>query len=107
MTASTGFQGSAQKTASTQGGFKPLDWARLISDTAVSGSKSIGSKKEAKQAKKKTYAELLRNAMKRNVDLYRSGSAFSQDVVDYQNQALQEIARGFADSMRGATTRGR
>ncbi len=104
ITTETGFEGSA---APKQSYFSPMDIANIISGAAVSSSKVIGSKREAKAAKKKTQADLLRSIMKRNLDLYRAQSGFSQDVVDYQNQALQEIARGFADSIKGTTIRGR
>ena len=64
-----------------------------------SGSSSYRSKKEAKEAKRKTLANLLNSATKRNAAMYKNGSEYQDEMNDFQSQALQQMARGFAESL--------
>lgn len=97
---STGSWGSAQ------------DWSQIITgagqgaNSAMSGaSSSANSKKEAKEAKRRTLANLLNAALKRNQGLFRVGQEYADDMNDYQSQALQNVARGFVGSLQGSTGR--
>jgi hypothetical protein len=63
------------------------------------------SKKEAKEAKRRTLANLLNSALKRNQHLFHAGQEYSDDMNDYQSQALQQVARGFVNALQGSTQR--
>jgi hypothetical protein len=91
----------------------PQNWADILKGTsegvgtAMQGASAFANtKKEAKEAKRRTIADLLNKALKRQQGLFRVGQEYSDDLNDYQSQALQQVARGFVDSMRGATNRG-
>jgi hypothetical protein len=73
---------------------------------AERAGKHAQSKAEAKEAKRRTLAGLMGSAMKRNRNLFRKGQEYGQELNDYQSQALQDIARGFAQSLHGSTRRG-
>lgn len=88
------------------------DWAQIISaggQGAASGLQSMSananSKMEAKEAKRRTLANLLNSALKRNRNLFRMGQEHSDDMNDFQSQALQQVARGFVDALQGSTGR--
>ncbi len=88
------------------------DWATVISGigkgagTAMQGNvAAANSKKEAKEAKRRTLANLMNSAMKRNAGLFRIGQENQDEMNDFQSQALQQIARGFVESLHGATGR--
>lgn len=95
-------------TGSPFGGYQ--DWATVISGAgqgAGAGMQSAASaastKQEAKEAKRRTLANLLNKAMKRNQDLFRVGQEHQDDMNDYQSQAMQQVARGFVDALHGST----
>ena len=86
------------------------DWASIISGigqgagSAMQGAAGLAnSKKEAKEAKRRTLANMLTQALKRDQTLFGVGQEYSDDLNDYQSQALQQMARGFVDSLHGAT----
>lgn len=86
------------------------DWAQIISgagqgaSSAMQGmSSSANSRMEAKEAKRRTMANLLSQAMKRNRGLYRVGQKHADDMNDFQSQAIQQMARGFVDALQGST----
>ena len=88
----------------------PKDWASIISgagqaaSSAMQGTTSYAtSKKEAKEAKRRTLSNLMNQAMKRNQGLFRVGQEHANDMNDFQSQAIQQVARGFIDSMNGST----
>lgn len=88
----------------------PKDWANIISSTGQAASGAMqsnaslaNSRKEAKQTKKRTLANMLSQAMKRNQSLFRVGQEYSDDMNDHQSQSLQQIARGFVDALQGHT----
>lgn len=108
MTAPT--QGSAPK----QSGFGAADWATVIQGAgqgAAEGFKSAGqtaaTKAEAEQLKRRTWADLLKNALKRDLAMYRADVGHQDEMSSMQGDALQQMARGFVDSLRGAQVRGR
>jgi hypothetical protein len=68
------------------------DWAQIISGAgrgageAMKGAATYAnSKREAKEAKRRTLSHLL------------------NDMNDFQSQALQHVARGFVEAMSGST----
>lgn len=96
----------------TTGGASPIDWARIISaagegaGSAMQGAAQYAnSKSEAKEAKRRTLANLMNQSMKRNRGLFRKGQEYGDEMNDFQSQALQQVARGFVDSLQGSTGR--
>jgi len=86
------------------------DWASIISgagqgaSSAMQGATAYAtSKKEAKEVKRRTLANLMNQAMKRNQGLFRMRQEHQDDMNDYQSQAIQQVARGFVDALQGST----
>lgn len=86
------------------------DWAQIIQGLgqgaggAMQGmAANAGSRKEAKEAKRRTLANLLNNALNRNQNLYRRGQEHSNEMTDLQSQAIQQMARGFIENLKGTT----
>ena len=85
----------------------PKDWSQILaaggqgaSSALQSASAYATSKKEAKEAKRRTLANLLNNALKRNQGLFRAGQEHADEMNDYQNQALMQAARGFVNAFQ-------
>lgn len=79
------------------------DWSRIMegmgqgAGSAMQGAAAnAGSKQEAKEAKRRTLTNILNQAMKRDRSLFRTKQEHGDEMRDYQSQALQEMARGFA-----------
>jgi len=92
----------------------PQDWTRIIEGAGSGASEGFrgaaqqaNTKKELKESKRKTFAELLRNALKRDLSMYRADVGHQDQMTTMGGDAMQQMARGFADSMRGITNRGR
>lgn len=86
------------------------DYAQIISgagegaSSAMQGSAQYAnSKREAKEAKRRTLSNLLNKAYGRNLGLFRVGQEHQDDMNDYQSQMMQQIARGFVDALNGST----
>lgn len=86
------------------------DWAQIISAAGQgagsgmqSASASAVSRKEAREAKRRTLANMMSQALKRNQGLFRMGQEHNDEMNDYQSQALQRVARGFINSLQGST----
>ena len=86
------------------------DWATIIAGAgegtkgALQGASQYATSKiEAKEAKRRTIANLLAQAMKRNRNLSRVGQEYGGEMSDYQSQALQQIANGFVQARKGIT----
>lgn len=98
---------------SSGGGYgSAKDWAEIISaggQGAASGMQGMAananSKAEAKEAKRRTLANLMNSSLKRNSKLFRMGQENSDDINDYQSQAMQQVARGFVEALQGSTGR--
>ena len=92
--------------SSGEGGFGGArDWAQIIQaggQGVASGlqgmSANANSKKEAKESKRRTLANLMNSAMKRNQNLFMMGQ-------DFRSQAMQQVARGFVEALQGSTGR--
>jgi hypothetical protein len=92
----------------------PQDWATILSgvgqgsSAALQGSAGAAqTKSEAKELKRRTLANLMNQAMKRDQGLFKVGQEYNDEMNDFQNQALQQVARGFVDALGGSTRRGR
>ncbi len=88
----------------------PQDWASIISSATQgagsgmqSASSNANSKAEAKEAKRRTLANLLGNALKTSQGLFRVGREQAENFGDLKSTALQQMARGFIDSLQGST----
>jgi hypothetical protein len=99
-----------QSSSSTSPYGSAQDWSSIISgggqgaSSAMQGATAYAnSKKEAKEAKRRTLANLMNQAMKRNQGLFRLGQEHSDDMNDFQSQAMQQVARGFVEALQGST----
>jgi hypothetical protein len=88
------------------------DWMSIIGEGTKGASGALESasqygmaKKEAKEAKRRTLANLMTSATRRNRNLFRKGQEYGDEMRDYQSQALQEVAKGFAQALQGSTGR--
>lgn len=91
----------------------PGDWSTIISGAGEGAGRAMqgaaqyaNTKEEAKEAKRRTLANLLNQAMKRNRALFKTGQEYSDEMNDTQTQALQQVARGFVQALQGSTGRG-
>lgn len=84
----------------------PQNWSTVISGASQGATSAIQSKKDAKEAKRRTLANLMNQAMRRNAGLFTAGQEYGDEMNDFQSQALQQIARGFVNALQGSTGRG-
>lgn len=86
------------------------DWAEIIAAAGKGAGSAMqnnaamaGNRREAKEAKRRNLTNMLNQALKRNQGLFRHGQEYSDDMSDFQSQAMQQVARGFTDSLKGST----
>lgn len=86
------------------------DWSQIISGagqgagSAMQGAtQNATSKMEAKEAKRRTLANLFNQAQKRKNAMFRMGQEHSDEMSDFQSQAMQQVAKGFVDALQGST----
>lgn len=72
-----------------------------------SSAQRAQTEEELREKKRRTFADLLRNALKRDVSMYRADVGHQDEMSSMQGQNMQEIAAGFANALKGATTRRR
>lgn len=97
--------------ASPSGGYgSAADWSQIIAAAGKGAGQGMqgaaayaNSKREAKEAKRRTLANLLSQSLKRNQGLFRAGQEHQDDMNDFQSQAVQQVARGFVDALQGST----
>ncbi len=84
------------------------DWANIMASSAQGAGQAMqgnsayaNTKMDAKEQKRRTLANLLSQAMKRNRGLYQHGQEHQNDMSDFQSQALQQLANGFVQSLQG------
>jgi hypothetical protein len=84
------------------------DWASILASAGQgagsalqSATANASSRAEAKEAKRRTLANLLNGSLKRSQGLFRAGQEHSDELSDYQSQAMQQMARGFVEAMNG------
>jgi hypothetical protein len=92
--------------------FRGQDWATMISGVGQgvgsglsAASMGASTKQEANELKRRTLADLLNRSMKRDSALFRTNQEYSDDMSDYQSQAMQQMAKGFVDALKGSTRR--
>ena len=85
------------------------EWAKIIegighgAGTAMQGlSTNAKSKMTAKEAKRRTLANLLNQAIKRDRGLYKAKQEHGDEMRDFQSQALQKMAQNFVQSSPGS-----
>ena len=90
----------------------PSDWAQIISSAgqgAGAGMQSAAqyatTRKEAKESKRRTLDLSFFPTSSKNQNVFRSGQEHSDDMNDYQSQAMQQMARGFVNALQGSTQR--
>lgn len=83
------------------------DWSKVISGMGQGASAgmqstaaSAASRAEAKEAKRRTLANLLSQALKRKQGLFRVGQDHADDMSDFKSQAMQQMAQGFVGSLK-------
>lgn len=86
------------------------DWAEILSgagqgtSSAMQGASAYaGTKRESKEAKRRTMANLLNSALRRNQNAFRLGQGYTDEMNDFQSQAMQQMARGFVEALQGST----
>jgi exonuclease VII large subunit len=84
------------------------DYSKIISAASEAASGAIkhkaelsSSKRELKEKKKRTLSDLFSKAMRRNRELNQFGREHRSEARDYQSQSLQDMARGFSESLKG------
>ena len=99
-----------QKTAASSPYGSAADWSQIISGAgqgagaAMQGASAYAnSKREAREAKRRTLANLFNSALRRNQGLFRTGQEHADDMNDFQSQAMQQVARGFVEALQGST----
>lgn len=90
----------------------PNEWATIIggagqgAGSALQGNAQFAnSRQEAKEAKRRTLANLMNNALKRQRGLFRAGQEYQDELSDFQNQGLQQVARSFVEALQGVGKR--
>jgi serine phosphatase RsbU (regulator of sigma subunit) len=93
-------------TSSSYG--SPADYAAVISGSAqgatagLKGGQSYAeSKRQAKEMRRRTIADLLNAALKRQNNTFNMNQEYAGEMKDYQSQALQNAARSFSGALSG------
>ena len=86
------------------------DWASVlggigqgIQNASSSGGGSTFDRKDALEQKRRTLANMLNQALRRNQGMEIAQQGYGHDLNDYQAQIMQQIARGFTSAMQGTT----
>lgn len=89
------------------------EWGSILGDTAEGVSQGLEGRAHYKQAKRedlearrRMFSNLLNSAFKRNRGLLKKGQEYGDEMNDYKSQALQNVARGFVESLQGSIPRG-
>jgi hypothetical protein len=95
---------------SDESGTGGFDWASVIQGAGQGAQSAMnaraanqGSKAEAKEAKRRMLANLFNNSLKRRQNYMRMGQDHNDEMNDFQTQALQNVARGFVESLQGSS----
>ena len=90
------------------------DWSQ-IGSSAISGAQQgleaaqadKASKMALKERKRRQIAQMLNQAFNRSQNTMQSQQEYGDSMSDFQAGRLQDVARGFADSIRGIRERTR
>lgn len=83
------------------------DWSEIIKgatqgvqDVLRSNDEYKNSKRESKEKKRRTLADLLNQARKRKLAMLKMQQEYEGELTGEKNEALQHAARGFAEALR-------
>jgi len=98
---------AATPAPSTQSGFNGENWATIIQGLSSGAQKGLESaaayattRKEARESKRRTLADLLNKAYKRNQGLYNMGQQYGDEGADFNSQIMQQVASGFINALK-------
>jgi hypothetical protein len=84
------------------------DYGKIISGAGEAAKAAMGSatalatsKREAKEARRRTVANLLNQRLKRKQNLKHAGQEHSREMENLRGDALQEAAKGYIESLKG------
>lgn len=93
---------------------KPEDWGSVIGKMgegaagAIQGAAdSKTAKRLAKEAKRRTLANLLSQRLKRKQGLFKREQEHGEEMSDIKSEAMQNAAHGLVESLNGSTKRSR
>ncbi len=83
------------------------DWSSIISSAASGAGSAMqrnnsyeSNKMENKERKRRTFADMLNQAMGRSQALSNARQENSDDTADFRSQAMQQMARGFIQALQ-------
>jgi hypothetical protein len=86
------------------------DWSQIIAQGAkgaTSGmqgnAQNVNSRREAKEAKRRTLANMLNKSLRRNQDLFKAQQNYGGEMTDLKSQAMQQLAKGYAEALQGTS----
>lgn len=86
---------------------RSLDWMEIFKGGAEGTRSSLegaakfaSSRKEAKEARRRTLANLKNKAAKRSHAAFRSGQDYNEDAADLKSQSIQQMARDFVNALK-------
>lgn len=95
--------------ASTSSASNTDRWNDIIQGAAqgagsgmTAAAANSGSVAESREAKRRTLANIFNKAMKRRMALGKVKQEYGDEMNDYQSQAMQQVARGFAEALQGS-----
>lgn len=93
-------------------GFSHADLASIIhgvssgaSNVLASQASGVRSRADAREARRRTQARLLNAALRRQKALYDMNREYQSELEDQRGGTMQDVARGFVNSLKGATRR--
>jgi hypothetical protein len=90
------------------GGDSSAGWAAIISgvsqgaQAAMSSPDTGSAKKDAKERKRRTLANLLSQALQRKSKQHNASQAHLGEMKDLKSQVMQQQAKGFVHALQGS-----
>ena len=78
---------------------------RGAGNVLASQSSGVRSRRDALEARRRTQARLLNNALRKRQDSYQFGNDYDNELNHQSGDIMQQVARGFVDSFKGSTPR--
>ena len=85
------------------------DWAEIVKGAASGAQSALKSpvygsgKKDAKESKRRTLANILNNALNRKHKQKKDQKSHKNEMTDYKNQVMQQAARNFSSALQGSS----
>lgn len=85
------------------------DWAEIVKGAASGAQSALKSpvygsgKKDAKESKRRTLANVLNNALNRKHKTKKEQKTHKNEMTDFKNQVLQHAARNFSSALQGSS----